>query len=112
GPVGSSLYALSGLPGVHDSKSDGGTIHVVSTGDTVTASGNVVDDGFAASGDGGGTVEISAKGDLNLDTARLHVIGDSNTNNSNHNGGVIHLRSYGGNVVWTNGLGDVTPTGS
>jgi hypothetical protein len=112
GPLGSPLYALSAIPGVHDAKSDGGTIHVISTGQGVTASGNVSTSGFTASGDGGGTVEIAAQGDLNLDTAQLHVVGDANTNNTNRNGGVIHIRSYSGNVIWTNGVGDVTPTGS
>jgi hypothetical protein len=108
----STLYALTGLPGVNDAKSDGSTMHVTSTADSVIASGNVVDDGHTASGDGGGTIEISAKANINLDSARLRVVGDSNTNNNNRNGGYVRVRSYSGNVVWTNGLGDVTPAGS
>jgi hypothetical protein len=108
----SALYAISGLPGVHDAKSDGASIRITSTGDAVTASGNLIDDGRTNSGDGGGNVDIAAKGNVTLDTARMRVVGDSNTNNSNRNGGHITVRSHSGNIVWTNGIGDVTPAGS
>ncbi|HMC70294.1 MAG TPA: cadherin-like domain-containing protein, partial [Mycobacteriales bacterium] len=116
-PAASSLFVLSGLPGVNTSKSDGATMHIMAVGGpvltgTVTGSGNLIDDGRVTSGDGGGHIEISAQGDVSLDTARILAIGDSNTNNTNRNGGTIAVRSYSGNVVWTNGVGDVTPTGS
>ena len=111
-PSTSALYSISGLPGVHDAKSDGAAIRVTSLGDAIGASGNVIDDGRTNSGDGGGTITIGAAGNIEFDGARLRAVGDSNTNNTNRNGGSISIRSYSGNIVWTNGLGDVTPAGS
>jgi hypothetical protein len=111
GPSG-TMYVITSTPGVHDSKSYGGLIRVVSLGDAVNASGNVIDDGHTASGDTGGKVEISAKADVNLATAAIRAFGDFNTGNSNRGGGSIKVRSYSGNVIWTNGLGDVRPVGS
>ena len=111
GPTG-TLFVITSLPGLHDSKSYGGLIRVMSLGDAVNASGNVIDDGHTASGDSGGTVEISAKGDTNLNAAVIRAVGDFTTNNSNRGGGAIRVRSYSGNVIWTNGTGDVRPVGS
>jgi hypothetical protein len=109
---GGSLFAVTSHPGVNASKSYGGTIRILSTGDAVTISGNAVDTGRSASGDSGGTISVSSKGNANLDTAVLRAIGDSSTNNPNRGGGSIAVRSYSGNVVWTNGTGDVRPVGS
>src|SRR6185436_7318464 len=106
GPSG-SLFAITSVPGLHDSKSYGGLIRVMSLGDAVNASGNVIDDGHTASGDSGGTVQISAKGNVNLNTAVIRAVGDFTTNNANRGGGAIRVRSYSGNVIWTNGTGDV-----
>ncbi|HEX6085898.1 MAG TPA: tandem-95 repeat protein [Thermoanaerobaculia bacterium] len=111
GPGGSS-FLLTSLPGLHDSKSYGGTIRIVSTGDAVNGSGNLIDDGHTASGDTGGTVDIAAKEDVTLNTAVIRAVGDFNTNNSNRGGGVIKVRSYSGDVIWTNGTGEVRPVGS
>jgi hypothetical protein len=111
GPSG-SLFAVTSIPGLHDSKSYGGLIRVMSLGDAVNASGNVIDDGHTASGDSGGTVQISAKGNVNLNTAVIRAVGDFSTNNSNRGGGSITVRSYSGDVIWTNGTGDVRPVGS
>jgi len=108
----SSLFPLTAIAGVNDSKSVGGFVHVVSTEDAVNASGNVIDDGRSSSGDSGGPVEIAAKGNVNLDTAVIRSFGDTSTNNNARGGGSIAVRSYSGNVVWTNGVGDVRPTGS
>jgi Bacterial Ig domain len=117
GPVsvlgpGGSLFLVTSHPGVHDSKSYGGTIRITSTGDAVTASGNVIDDGHSASGDSGGTIDIGAKLDVNLNTAVIQAVGDFSTNNTNRGGGSISVRSYSGNVIWTNGVGEVRPVGS
>ena len=112
GPASGTLFAITSLPGLHDSKSYGGLIRVLSTEDAVNASGNVIDDGHTASGDTGGSIEISAKGTVNLNTAVIRAVGDFNTNNANRGGGSIHVRSYSGNVVWTNGTGEVRPVGS
>jgi hypothetical protein len=111
GPSG-SLFVITSHPGQHDSKSYGGLIRITSLGEGVNASGNVVDTGRTASGDTGGTVQVAAKGDVNLNTAVLRAIGDSSTGNPNRGGGSISVRSYSGNVIWTNGTGDVRPVGS
>jgi hypothetical protein len=112
GPASGSLYAVTSIPGVHDSKSFGGSVRVISTEGTVTGSGNVALAGHTASGDSGGNISLSAKGNVNLDTAVLNAVGDFNTNNSNRGGGAINVRSYSGNVIWTNGVGEVRPVGS
>jgi Bacterial Ig domain/Bacterial cadherin-like domain len=109
---GGSLFVVTSHPGAHDSKSYGGTIRIISTTDAVTASGNVADSGQSAAGDTGGTIDIASKLDANLDGAVIRAIGDSSTNNGNRGGGSIAVRSYSGNVVWTNGTGDVRPVGS
>ncbi len=111
GPA-TGLFVITSLPGLHDSKSYGGTIRVTSLGDAINASGNVIDDGHTASGDTGGTVEISAKEDVNLNTAVIRAVGDFNTNNPNRGGGAIRVRSYSGDVIWTSGTGEVRPVGS
>ncbi|HEX8409197.1 MAG TPA: tandem-95 repeat protein [Thermoanaerobaculia bacterium] len=111
GPA-SGHYVLTSLPGLHDSKSWGGLIRIVSVGDAVNGSGNVIDDGHSAAGDSGGTVEISAKEDVTLTTAVIRAVGDFSTNNPNRGGGAIRVRSYSGDVIWTNGTGEVRPIGS
>ena len=111
-PATSTLFAISGTPGLNNSKSIGATVRVISLSGGVTASGNVLVDGRTNSGDDGGNVTVSSKGGINFDHAVLLSVGDSNTNNSNRGGGTIALRSYSGNVIWTSGTGDVRPTGS
>ncbi|HEX8618127.1 MAG TPA: Ig-like domain-containing protein, partial [Thermoanaerobaculia bacterium] len=112
GPVNSTLFPLTSLAGLHDAKSYGGLIHIISTGEGVNASGNVVDDGRSQSGDTGGSIEIYAKANINLHTAVIRSFGDSSTGNPSRGGGSVTIRSYSGNVVWTSGFGDVRPTGS
>jgi hypothetical protein len=107
-----SLYVITSHPGTHDSKSYGGLIRIISLGEGVTASGNAIDSGRTASGDTGGRVQISAKSDINLNTAVIRAVGDFSTGNSNRGGGSVSVRSYSGNVIWTNGTGDVRPVGS
>ncbi|MGN6184628.1 MAG: tandem-95 repeat protein [Thermoanaerobaculia bacterium] len=109
---GTTYYTVTSLPGVHDSKSYGGRIRVVSVTDTVTMSGNAIDDGHTASGDTGGSIDIAAKGNVNLDGASIRAVGDFNTGNPNRGGGTIAVRSYSGNVSWQNGFGEVRPVGS
>ncbi|HKR65230.1 MAG TPA: Ig-like domain-containing protein [Thermoanaerobaculia bacterium] len=109
---GGSLFVVSSQPGIHDSKSYGGTIRVISLGDVVNGSGNLIQNGHTASGDSGGVVSISAKGNVNLNTAVIKAVGDFSTNNSNRGGGSIAVRSYSGDVIWTNGTGEVRPVGS
>ena len=112
GPASGTLFLITSIPGQHDSKSYGGLVRIMSLEDAVNGSGNLIDNGHSASGDTGGTVEISAKGNANLNTAVIESVGDFNTNNSNRGGGSISVRSYSGDVIWTNGSGDVRPVGS
>ena len=111
GPSSGSLFLISALPGVQDSKRDGGLIRVTSLGGGVNGSGNLIDDGHTASGDTGGAVAIDAREDVNLNTAVIRAHGDFSTKNNNRGGGTIHIRSYSGDVIWTNGTGDVRPVG-
>jgi len=112
GPVSGSMFTVSSLPGLHDTKSYGGLIRITSLTDTVNGSGNMIDDGHSAAGDSGGSIDIAAKGNVNLHTAVLRAVGDFNTNNANRGGGSIRVRSYSGDVIWTSGLGEVRPVGS
>ncbi|HYO74956.1 MAG TPA: hypothetical protein VE010_00720, partial [Thermoanaerobaculia bacterium] len=111
GPAG-ALHALTSVPGANDAKSRGGVIRIISLGDAVNAAGNVADTGHTASGAAGGTIEIAAKEDANLNTAVLRAIGDLKTGNNGRRGGAIRVRSYSGDVIWTNGIGEVRPVGS
>ena len=112
GPSTGSLFAVTSLPGLHDAKSHGGLIRITSLADAVHGTGNMIDDGHTASGNTGGTIEIAAKEDVNLTGAVLRAVGDFNTNNANRGGGAIRVRSYSGDVIWTNGTGEVRPVGS
>ncbi|HJQ36869.1 MAG TPA: hypothetical protein VKB93_07005, partial [Thermoanaerobaculia bacterium] len=105
-----SLFAVSSIAG--SSKSDGGLIRVLSTDDAITASAKAIDVGNTLAGDQGGTVELSAKGDVNLNTAVIDASGDYSSNNSSRAGGSITARSYSEDVIWTSGSGDVRPVGS
>ena len=108
----SNSYPITSLAGVHDAKSFGGTIRIFSLGGGIAASGNIIDDGRASSGDSGGAIDLRAKTDVDLDSVVIRSFGDSSTSNPARGGGSIAVRSFSGNVSWTNGLGDVRPTGS
>ncbi|HYI11937.1 MAG TPA: Ig-like domain-containing protein [Thermoanaerobaculia bacterium] len=111
GPATGSLYAVKSNGGP-DSNDGNGTINVISTESTVTAGGRAFAATSSASGDDGGTVNVSAKNDVNLDTASIVAAGDFTSTNSGRKGGHINVRSHSGAVVWTNGNGDVRPVGS
>ena len=111
GPASGVNYAVRSTGG-NTSKDGSGTINVMSLDSTVTASGRA----FAAtnndSGDQGGKINVSAKGNINLDTALINASGDFATGSNTRKGGAIDIRSYSGSVSWQNGTGDVRPTGS
>ena len=111
GPA-TGLFSISSNTGTNDPKGEGGSIRVVALAGGAVASGNAVDAGGSNNGNGGGTISIDAAGDATLATASLRAAGDHTSNNSNRDGGAIRVRSYSGNVVWTNGIGDVRPLGS
>ncbi|MEO8380008.1 MAG: IPT/TIG domain-containing protein, partial [Acidobacteriota bacterium] len=112
GPASGSLYLITSLPGIHDSKSYGGLVRLTSLSGAVNGSGKLIDDGHSASGDTGGRVLIAAKGNVSLPNAAIRAHGDFNTNNTNRRGGSISIRSHSGSVTWTDGLGEVRPVGS
>jgi hypothetical protein len=107
GPTTGTLCAVNSNEG-----GAAGTIDVLSLNSTVTASGRAFAAASNTSGGHGGTINLSAKGNVNLTTALLNATGDFISGNSNRKGGAINVRSYSGDVTWTNGVGDVRPTGS
>ena len=111
GPA-AGLFAVTSNTGSNDPKGEGGSVRVIALGGTASASGNAVDAGGSNTGNGGGSIAIHAAGDALLNTASLRAAGDSTSNNNNRDGGSIAVRSYSGNVIWTNGSGDVRPLGS
>jgi Big-like domain-containing protein len=106
-PAASTQFTVTANPG---EKGDGGTINVISTAATVTASGNA----FASTGSNkdqkGGAVNVSSKGNVTLSSATLEFSGGDN--GSDRAGGHIAVRSYSAAVNWTSGVGDVRPVGS
>lgn len=109
GPSG-ALFVITANP-LSGNNVEGGEVRVVSTGDAVSASGNAIDAGRSSNGSGGGTISLAAGADVDLDSAVLRAVGSSGGSSSGH-GGSITIRSHSGNVLWTNGTGDVRPVGS
>jgi VCBS repeat-containing protein len=106
GPA-SGMYAVSSNPGA---KGGAGTISVIATTGTISASGLA----YSASGlqkdETGGTIGLSAKGNVTLPGTSITAAGG--TTGSSRAGGHINVRSYSGSVSWTAGVGDVRPVGS
>ena len=111
GPTSGTLYAVNSNGGP-DGGDAAGTVNVLSLQSTVTASGNAFSAANNASGDQGGKINLSAKGNVVLNTAALNATGDFTTTSGSRKGGAINVRSYSGSVTWTNGVGDARPTGS
>jgi large repetitive protein len=111
GPTTGTLYAVNSNGGPNGGDS-AGTVNVLSLQSTVTASGNAFAAANNASGDQGGKINLSAKGNVVLNTAALNATGDFTTTSSSRKGGAINVRSYSGSVTWTSGVGDARPTGS
>jgi large repetitive protein len=111
GPATGSLFAVTSNGGA-TSKDASGTINVVSTGGTATASGNAFEATGSNNGDQGGTVNVSAKSNVTLDGATIKAAGDYASTDSARAGGHVNVRSYSGSVSWQAGVGDVRPTGS
>jgi VCBS repeat-containing protein len=111
GPASGSLYAVTSNGGT-TSKDAAGTINVISTGGTANASGNAFEATGVNPGDQGGQLNISAKGNVNLNTAKAILAGDFASGQNLAAGGNIAVRSHSGSVTWQNGTGDVRPVGS
>jgi hypothetical protein len=108
----SSVYPLSSSANVLSALADGGTIRVIALDGGVTASGRVADASSTFTGGEGGDITVASKSTANLDTAHLRAIGQYGIPVPGRSGGDIVVRSYSGNVIWTNGNGDVRPIGS
>jgi large repetitive protein len=104
-PAASPFFSVTSNPGGNNAT--GGSIRVISTGSTVTASGNAFRAGDTANGDNGGSISVSAQGNVTLDTATIRANGGNNGK-----GGAISVRSHSGGISWQNGVGDARPTGS
>ncbi len=111
GPASGSLYAVTSNGGT-TSKDAAGTINVISTGGGANASGNAFEATGVNPGDQGGQLNISAKGNVNLNTAKAILAGDFASGQNLAAGGNIAVRSHSGSVTWQNGTGDVRPVGS
>jgi parallel beta-helix repeat protein len=85
----------------------GGTIIGISLEGMITATGKT----FQANGTrDGGTIDLQAKANVNLDGASLAAVGDF-TPPGLGDGGTIEVRSFMGTLSWQNGNGDVRPNG-
>jgi Bacterial Ig domain/Bacterial cadherin-like domain len=105
------LYAVSSSPGTQ-TKRTGGTITAISLSGTLTAGGKAFSAGSSTSGSQGGTIDLQAKGEVDLDGASLRAVGDFTTTTPGRKGGHIAVRSFEESVSWTFGTGDVRPTGT
>ena len=108
-PTSSALFSVTSNPGTTDKRS-AGTINVISTSGTVTASGNAFQVSGTRNGDRGGTVNVSAKDVVTLTGATIDASGS--TSDANRAGGHINVRSYSASLNWLSGVGDVRPVGS
>jgi large repetitive protein len=86
------------------SNGSGGSIRVISLDSTITATGNAFS---AGSNVNGGSINIAAAADVNLNGATVKATGGTG-----NTGGSIAVRSYSGGVTWQAGVGDARPTGS
>ncbi len=111
-PGSSSVYPLSSSANALTALADGGTIRIIALAGGVTASGRVADASSTFTGGEGGNINVASKASANLDTAHLRAIGQYSIPVPGRSGGDITVRSHSGNVVWTNGNGDVRPIGS
>jgi large repetitive protein len=112
GPLSGALFVASSIPGGKAKKDGSGTIRVVSLTGGATISGNAFLAGVDGKGTRGGTVSINTAATANLDTATIIAIGDYTKPKKQSAGGHITVRSYSGDVLWRNGVGDVRPVGS
>ncbi len=78
---------------------------------TLTAATGHTDPGFVGNGSNGGTVDLEALGNINLDTAFVNASGDSPSPSAGELGGVIIVSAWnaGSTLSWQNGYGDVRP---
>ncbi len=78
----------------------------------ITATGKAFSADLPDAGSDGGHIIVQAGSDVSLNTAQLLASGDDVQSGGFGNGGQIDVRSFQGSVLWTNGVGDVRPTGA
>lgn len=89
-----------------------GLVTVKSTGGNVNVSGSAIQVDGTDAGSNGGTIVIEADKDVNLNTASLFARGDFAPMGGWGKGGKINIRSFNNTITWTDGIGDVRPTGT
>jgi hypothetical protein len=89
-----------------------GIITVKSLNSTITASGRVLQADATTGGSTGGEMTIEAKGAVTLDGATIFARGDFNETGGYGKADTVSVRSFGSTISWTNGTGDVRPTGT
>jgi len=109
GPGTSTNVAVTSNAGDANGE-NAGTINVISTTGAVTASGNAFAANAIEKDDHGGTVNVSASGNITFNSTSVSATGG--TTGSDRNGGHINVRSYSGAISWLTGVGDVRPVGS
>jgi VCBS repeat-containing protein len=109
-PAVSGIFSVNANGGalVHDLS---GAIRAISTGGSVTASGNAFSASGPNLGDRGGSITVAAKNNVTLNGATLKAKGDTGLDPFRR-GGQIDVRSHSGAVTWQSGVGDVRPVGS
>jgi VCBS repeat-containing protein len=108
--IGASSGSITSVTANQGDKGDAGTINVVATSGSVTASGNAIGATGSQKDEKGGSINVSAKFNVTMPGASLNASGG--TSGSARAGGHINVRSYSGAVSWTAGTGDVRPVGS
>jgi hypothetical protein len=98
--------------GTGASDEDGGDITVVSILGSVVASGRALQADATTPGSDGGTITIRVLNDVDLDTAELSARGDFNPMGGLGTGGAITVRAFHMALIWTNGDGNVEPSGT
>ena len=90
----------------------GGNITIISLEDKIKVTAKALQAKATSAGGDGGYINLSAKSDIDLDTASVEAPGDFNPTGGIGFGGKINAKSYINFVTWTFGLGDVRPTGT
>ncbi len=96
---------------------EGGQIRLISSTGTISVAGRALQADATRQGGTGGDIFIEALNDVALDTASLFARGDFTSAGGFGVGGDAGttgtpIRSYNGALTWTDGVGDVRPTGT
>ncbi len=106
GETSGTVFAVH-ANGASITNNEAGDIRIASKEGAVTVSGLAVQANALGSGSAGGTVNIEAALDVNLDTASISARGGNA--GAARQGGIITSRSFQGLLSWQNGNGNVNP---